>query len=57
MLTIVSAQVVEQLNQYNPKLVAIDGNLKASTITDIVSHCNNQDKAGMTDPTRSSRRS
>lgn len=51
LLTITSAQVIEQLNQHNPKLVAIDGNLTASTITDIVLHCSGCDKPGMMDPT------
>ena len=46
-----STYVIKQLNQYNPNLVTLNGNLKVSTTTDIVSHCNKYDKPSVTDPT------
>jgi len=46
-----SQAVIERLNQYNPSLVAIDGNLTTSTIAAIVSHCNRHGKAVFFEPT------
>lgn len=43
--------IVERLNLYNPSLVAMDGNLKASAITDIVSHCNQHGGTVFFEPT------